>query len=79
MQCMPLARVAVGDIGHYQEHSILLANFAAIMISVADVATTRPARPCADYGEPMHGDGMRAGCASRSKRRARAAGSVHSY
>jgi hypothetical protein len=33
MQCLPLARVAAGDIGHCQEHSILLAIFAAIMIT----------------------------------------------
>ena len=52
MQCVPLARVAVGDIGHYQEHSILLAIFAAIMITSP---TWRPPRPCADCGEPMHG------------------------
>ena len=52
MQCLPLARVAVGDIGHCQEHSILLATFAAIMITSP---TWRPPRRCADCGEPMHG------------------------
>jgi hypothetical protein len=55
MQCVPLARVAVGDIAHYQEHSILLAIFAAIMITSPTWRPPRPARPCADYGEPMHG------------------------